>query len=624
MRSTLAAAAVVFLSSLLHPLPSAADTVTSPNGRIVATVTVSGGDLVYSVTFDGATVVETSRLGMTMNGFDLGSGARLVMGGGVNGTSTWNFDSRHGVHAAVANYTARTRAVNVTHVATGRTFVVNVAVWNNGLAFRYEVGGPDAKGVTGEASSFVLPDTSTLFYQTNTSVYEGSFTSGAIGAIADNTSMGPPVTVRLPGPAGYLAITQSALTSGVVFPSPYLVKRAGRRLQVAYPTNADGSPGVGVIGPVKTSWNVIMVASDLDMLVNNDIVESLTPPPGALFPEGALTPWCRPGRSVWNWLNPQPGGRTPANAMVDNDYASRLGYEYNTVDEGWAGWNGGNPWPDVQSVVADATARNVRVLLWKRSSELATGAQRAAFFQLLRDHGVAGFKADFFDFGGVSAGARERVALMRDMLQQAAEFQLVVNFHGASKPFGLFKTYPNLLQVEGVFGKESFAGGFNMVTLPFTRFLAGPADFTPLALQGPLRGARTPAFEIATVVHFAGPLVTMAERSDNIFNSPFREVIQAIPTLWDETRVLAESSLGVTCAMARRKGADWFLAITNRVASRSWTIPLSFLSGGVTYRAQIVRDASTGIEESTADAGGTLAVTAANEGGIVVRFTPQF
>jgi alpha-glucosidase len=269
----------------------------------------------------------------------------------------------------------------------------------------------------------------------------------------------------------------------------------------------------------------------------------------------------------------------------------------------------------VQNVVADANNRNVSILLWKRSSELNTSAQRSAYFQQLKNTGVAGCKVDFFDFNGVSAGSRERVQLMRDILKDAAGYQLVVTFHGTSKPVGLFKTYPNLLQVEAIFGKESYAGGFNMTTQPFVRFLAGPADFTPLSLQGPFKGGRTSAFEIASVATMPGPLVTLAERSDIIYNSPFRDVIRAIPSMWDETRVLSQSSLGNTCAMARRKESEWFLAITNRGTNRSWSIPLSFLSSGVSYSARIVRDSSTGIENSTVNSGSSLAVTAANEGG---------
>jgi hypothetical protein len=610
--------------ALLHLCPVAvkADTITSPNGSIVANVTVSGGNLVYSVTLNGATVIETSRLGVTVNGSDMGAGVTFT--GGTTTSGSFSFASRHGVKATVSNST-QDRSINVRHNATGRNYITQVSVRNNGLAIRYVLTGSDSKNVSAEATSFVLPTNSTVYYQTNTSVYESSFGGGNVGSVAANTTMGSPVTAKLPS-GGFLSITQSALTNVGVFPNPYLFKVSGgtgRQLQVAYPVNANGSRGTTISGEVKTPWNVIMLGADLNTLANADIVESLTPSPSTtLFPQGAATSWCRPGRSVWDWLNKHPGGITAANAIINNDYASRLGWEYNTVDEGWANWNGGNPWSQVQSVVNDGNNRNVRIILWKRSSELATQSQRTAFFQQLKNYGVAGFKADFFDFSGVSAASRERVQLLRDILQEAAGYQLVVNCHGISKPFGLFRTYPNLMQVEAVFGKESYAGATNYAVQPFTRFLAGPADFTPLALQGTFKGSRTAAYEIASVVTMPGPIITMAERSDNIYNSPFRDVIRYIPSMWDETRVLSQSDLGNVVAMARRKGSEWYLAITNRGSSRSWTIPLSFLSSG-TYTARAVRDGASSIQTTSVNSGTGFSVSAQNEGGIAVRFTPQ-
>jgi hypothetical protein len=598
-----------------------ADTITSPNGSIVANVTISGGNLVYSVTFNGVTVIETSRLGLTVNGSDLGAGVTIT--GGTSASGSYNFASRHGVHATASGST-QGRTINVRHNATGRNYITNVSVRNDGLAIRYEFVGSDSKNVTAEATSFVLPANTTIYYQTNTSVYEGSFGGTNVSSVADNTSLGSPVTAKLPS-GSFLSITQSALTNVGVFPNPYLFKApssTGRQLQVAYPVNANGSRGVTMSSDIKSPWNVIMIG-DLNTLVNADIVESMTPPPSTtLFPQGAATPWCKPGRSVWDWLYKYPGGVTAANAIVANDYAGRLGWEYNTVDLGWAGWNGGNPWPQVQSVVNDANSRGVHIILWKDARDLATQSQRTAFFQLLKNNGVAGFKADFFDFNSVSASARERVQLLRDILQEAAGFQLVVNCHGISKPFGLFKTYPNLLQVEAVYGKELFAGPTNYAVQPFTRFLAGPADFTPMALQGSYKGSRTTAYEIASVVTMPGPIITFAERSDNIYNSPFRDVIQFIPSMWDETRVLSQSDIGNVVAMARRKGSEWYLAITNKGSTRSWTIPLSFLSSG-TYTARAVRDGATAIQTTSVNSGTGFSVTAQNEGGIAVRFTPQ-
>lgn len=596
-----------------------ADTITSPNGNIVVNVVTSGGNLVYSVTRGGTTVIETSPLGLTVGGTNLGSGVTIT--GGTNYSDSGTFQSRHGIHA-MANKTRNGRKINVTHTASGRTYIVNASAWDSGVSLRYELGA-GANTITADLTGFVLPTNSTVYYQADTSVYEGSLTSSTINAMAANMKLGPPATVALPSSGGFLGITQSALTNNVVFPNPYLFKvpgGTGRQLQVGYPTNINGSVGVSTTNAVYTPWNVIIVSSDLNGLVNSDIVETLTPNPNSShFPNGALTSWCKPGRSVWDWL--ATGGTiTPAFAMTNTTYAAKLGFEYNTVDDGWKNWNGGNPWPDVQNIVNHANGLNVRILLWKASVELQTAAQRDAFFNQLQAYGVAGAKVDFLDFGSGSASARERIQLMVDILNAAASRQLVINIHGTSKPTGLFKTFPNLMQVEAIFGKESYAGEFNVVTQPFVRFLAGPADFTPLALQGSFRGSRTIAAEVAAMVHMPGPLVTLTESAQNIYNSPFAPVINKIPSMWDETVVLGQSSLGNTCAMARRKGQDWVLAITNRGSSRSWTIPLSFLPSGVTYYADIIRDTSSAVESTTVTSASSLSVTASSTGGFVARF----
>jgi alpha-glucosidase len=605
------------LAGMVVSLPAAQ--VVSPDGQVVATLSDAGGSLNYSVTYRGIVVVENSSLGITVNGTNLGAGVTIT--GSNSYAANETFASRHGIHAIATNH-HQGQSILVSHPASGLSYTVNVRAFNSGVALRYEMTGAATKAVTAEATSFVLPAGSTVWFQNGTSVYEGMFGNANITTLATNATLGPPVTVQLPGTNGWLALTAANLGA---FPNPYLIKTAaapGRALQVAYPTNQDGSVGAVLNATVtNTPWQVIMLGADLNALVNNDMVESLSPAPDAvLFPQGAATSWALPGRSVWDWLNKPATGITATNAMTNSFWASKLGWEYNTVDEGWANWNGGNPWAQVQQVVNYSTVRGVRILLWKRSSELATSGQRTAFFQQLTNYGVAGFKADFFDYNSVSAAAKERVKLQEDILREAAGYKLVANFHGAPKPTGQFRTYPNLLQIEGVFGKEQYPGPFSHSMPPFTRFLAGPADFTPLALQGGLRGSRTAAFEVASVIAMPGPLITIAERADVVAQSPFALLIKSIPPMWDETIVLEQSQIGQAVVLARRKGTDWYVAAMNLGTARSWNIPLNFLSPNVTYQADYLRDTSSNLEIGTVTQTNMLAVSAAVEGGIVAWF----
>jgi alpha-glucosidase len=582
-------------------------TVTGPDGAVVATVQTSSGNLSYSVAYRGVTVIETSSLGITVNGTNLGSG--LTIGGATAYSTNEIFPSRHGIHAmGVDQYQGQIITLN--HAASGMTFFLNIRAYSNGVAFRYEFTDPTAKNITAESSSFVIPDNSIIWSQNNTSVYEGVYSGTNITAMVNNAVMGPPVTIQLPGTNGFLALTESTLG---VFGSPYLTKIAdvtGRKFQVTYPINQGGGAGASVNGALNTPWNVIMIGADLNLLVNNDIVESLAPPPDpTLFPDGAATSWAKTGRSVWDWLRPQPGGITYTNAMTNSLWASRLGFEYNTVDDGWAAWNGSNPWPQVQQVVNFSHAAGVKVLLWKTSSELNTFSQRTNFFQQLHTCGVDGFKADFFDFNSVNASAKERVKLQEDILRDAAAYHLVANFHGSTKPTGQFRTWPNLIEVEAVFGKEQFLSSIQAMPVPFTRFLAGPADFTPMLL-----GSQS-AYEIATPINMPGPMLTYAERSDTIAGSAFAPLIRAIPSRWDETVVLSQSQLGTTVATARRKGTDWFIGIMNTVVTQNWTLPLTFLNSNTTYQAQIIRETSSNLERTTVTRDSLLSVTITNTGG---------
>lgn len=597
--------ALVVLLAACHSVLAA--TISGPDGAVLATIQATGGNLTYSVTYRGVTVIETSSLGVTINGTNIGAGVSL--GSASTYSTNETFPSRHGIHALGVNqYQAQLIPLN--HTASGLAGFLDVRVYNSGVAFRYEFIDAATKNITAESSSFVIPDSSMVWSQGNTSVYEAIYNGTNISSMANNTVLGPPVTIQLPGTNGFLAFTESTLGG---FGDPYLTKVAdvsGRKLQVAYPVNQGGGTGNSASGAMNTPWNVIMIGADLNSLVNNDLVESLAPPPDAtLFPEGAATSWATTGRSVWDWLQPQPGGITCTNAMTNSLWAARLGFEYNTVDSGWSSWNGGNPWPQVQQVVAFSHALGVKVLLWKTSSELNTGTQRTNFFNQLQACGVDGFKADFFDFSSVNASAKERVKLQEDILREAAGYHLVANFHGSTKPTGQFRTWPNLIEMEAVFGKEQYLSSLATMPVPFTRFLAGPADFTPMIL-----GSQS-AYEIANAINMPGSIITYAERSDLIAASAFAPLIRAIPSMWDKTLVLPQSQLGITVSTARRKGQDWFIGIMNTAVTQSWTLPLTFLSSNMTYQAQIIRETSSNLERTNVTRDSVLSVTIANTGG---------
>ena len=596
------------------PALSSAQTVTSPDGRISAAVSENAGTLKWTASLDGTTVIESSPLGFTMNGVNLGQG--LTVGGFTTGQGDASFPSRHGVHeTAVDRYESGTW--EITHAASGNTYQIQVRAYDSGIAFRYELLDVGAKNFTAEATGYTIPAGTRIFSQRGVGVYEDIYGGADIASLPSGLTLGPPVVGRLTSGV-HFAITQSGPGEG--FPSPFLQKGAGRLLTTGYVQNADNTRGASTGGPAMSPWNIVTMGT-LDELVNSDVVEAVAPAPDPTVYPGGVTPeWARSGRSVWDWMSRFPGGITPENSKLEALWASRLGFEFITIDEGWGGWNDGDPWAELEEVVQAADAVGVEVLVWVRSRFIRSRGQREEFFGRLQQIGVRGIKADFFDFGGVSPSSKERVRLIGRVLHDAARHELVVNLHGFGKPMGQFRTYPNLLNIEGVFGKESFPNADHTVQLPLTRLLAGPSDYTPLGLQGGLLEGLTPAFEIASVASTPGPLITFAERADRIAQSPFGPVIAGIPTLWDETRVLEGTTLGESCAMARRTGDTWYLTIMNAGATRDWTLDLDFLAEDRDYQAEIIRDGSAGLERKVVRSTGSLEAQTLAGGGLVVRF----
>jgi alpha-glucosidase len=176
-------------------------------------------------------------------------------------------------------------------------------------------------------------------------------------------------------------------------------------------------------------------------------------------------------------------------------------------------------------------------------------------------------------------------------LREAAENHLLLDFHGANKPTGLSRTWPNLLTSEAVKGMESSKltdRATHETTIPFTRCLAGPAEYTVM-LFSERRQNTTWAHQIASAAILNASLLTYAASPENIINNPAVAVIRDIPAVWDETIVLQESAIGELAAYVRRKGNKWFVAVMNGATPKKLTIPLRFLRSGK-YKATVVKD----------------------------------
>ena len=354
-----------------------------------------------------------------------------------------------------------------------------------------------------------------------------------------------------------------------------------------------------------------MLADDLDGLVNNRIIAQVADKPDPeLFPQGAQTDWIRPGRSVFTWLVEGDNRLSVANHKRYVDGAAELGLQSVVVDDGWELWPrtepdaaGKSKWDFLKELVDYASARGVDIWVWRPSSPrygnkddigLQEAGERRAFMKKCAEIGVKGLKVDFFHTENAYT-----VDLMEEILREAARNRLMVIFHGVNKPTGDSFTYPNLLAKEAVRGLEcvggedSWAPGppwpYHNTVLPFTRWLAGPADYTPLNFRAFCPPSVTFAHQLASIYMFTSPMLIFAADMEDMLACPGRQFIEEVPVTWDETRVLPESRIGRLAALARRKGDVWYLTVMNGESPYDGELTLDFLPSG-RYRATVATD----------------------------------
>jgi alpha-glucosidase len=449
----------------------------------------------------------------------------------------------------------------------------------------------------------------------------------AIADVVAGEWAGPPLTYALAG-GGFASITEAGLSgyAGMVLQADGrggFAERLGHAPPASYPFTLRygeaeaarlGSPAA-IEGTITTPWRVVLMGPDLDTLVNADAIAALsaTPDP-TLFPQGSRTPWLRPGRAVWRYMD---GGENTLEGIKEfSRLAAELGFEYNLVEGVWQKWTEA----ELRDLAESSRARGVGIWLWRHSNTLRQPEERRALFAKLHELGVAGVKVDFLDHE-----AKETIDLYQDILRDAATAQLMVSFHGANKPAGESRTWPNEMTREAIRGmeyrrQENWAA--HDATWPFTRLLAGPADFTPVVF-GARRRETSWAHQIANAAIVTSPLLIYAAHPASLLASPAADVIKALPSVWDETRVLAPSAIGEVALFARRRGETWFAAATNGPGERTVALSLDFLGKGA-YTATIVRDrlddpAAVEVETRKVGARDHLELPMRAGGGFVVR-----
>ncbi len=476
---------------------------------------------------------------------------------------------------------------------------LELRVFDEGIAYRYKWGnGQPENHVLEEQSSWVIPaQTKIWFFERNNhwklKSYAGEWLFTTIEQLPTVSETGnvqgkPLVFKYTNGMYGLLAEAALFNYSGLRFEA-----LPGNILKANF---SEGEEGFTINGAVTTPWRVALIADDLNQLVNQqNIITSLNPESDTgLFSDRS---WIKPGRSVWSWWSNFTGTPELQKQMVD--YARELGFEHNLIDANW------EKWPDKWKALADicryGQENEVSTWIWKHSRELNFPENdyriMQTFMDSLKAAGVEGIKVDFMD-----GEDKTLIEFDEAVLRHAAKRKLMVNFHGVQTATGEIKRYPNELTREGIRGLELNTHPEGPLTashnaaLPFTRFVLGHGDYTPLAFTA--TGETTWAHQLATLVLFTSPMQVIAENPEILLRHPAVKdalpLIKQMPTVWDETIVLPGSEIGELAIMARRKGDNWYIGVLNGGEKKTVEIDLASINTSV-GEAVLYRDAPNSI-----------------------------
>ncbi|HVN79477.1 MAG TPA: glycoside hydrolase family 97 protein, partial [Terriglobia bacterium] len=497
---------------------------------------------------------------------------------------------------------------------TRRQLEVLFRAYNDGVAFRYFL--PEQQGVrdfrlTSERSEFHFAANHVAWaaqYGTYASSQEREFDRITLSQISPSSIIGLPMLIQA-GEGAWVAITEAALED---WAGMYLAG-AGTcpNAVVTSLSPRPDEPGVLVNSraPRYSPWRVLMIGQRPGDLIESNLVLNLSEPCAL-----ADTSWIKPGKSAWDrWWSgdyaPDANFKIGMNTATMNyftQFAADMGWEYVLVDWTWYGdplnpnadITKSIPEVDLPAIIKYAHDRNVKVLIWLRWNHVNRQMDQA--FPLYEKWGISGVKIDFMD-----RDDQEMVNFYYRVVRKAAEHHLLVDFHGAYKPTGLRRTYPNLITREGVMGNEYNKWSTRItpehkLTLPFTRMLAGPMDFTPGGFRNATKAAfraqdtapfvmGTRAQELGMLVVYESPLQVLCDSPYNYRGQPGLEFYRLVPTTWDETKVL-DGQVGEFIVMARKSGNRWFIGAMNDSKPRTVEVSLSSLGTGK-YSLQYFADA---------------------------------
>ena len=591
----------------------------SPDKKIVFKINTEKGQPAYAVRYNGVQLITQSKLLLEFadNEF-LGKNTKVGKVVFKNGVEEY-FLPFGKTSYVKENYS---EALIPLQENVGAKMMVNlrVRIYNDGIGLRYEL--PVQNNIKEyilqeERTDFNLannPLAQVAFLENHTTSHEHRYNTLSLKSIKNDTLMDMPALFTFPGSI-YMAITEANLLN---YAGMALIKKDGMLTSQLSPLPNRQNAKVKAVLPHHTPWRVLMISNRAGALIESNLLTNLAEPQ-----KMKDVGWLKPGKSTFHWWNGDVLPDTSFEAGVNFnfnkyyiDFCSKNNIEFHTIignrgvawykNDGIEYQPGPNtdvtsprPGLDVAALCEYAKTKGVGIRFWVHWQALYPKLEAA--FTLYEKWGIKGMMVDFMD-----RDDQEMVLIQEEILQRAAAHHLEIQFHGAYKPTGLNRTYPNESTREGTLNYENNKWG-NLITADddmnviFTRALAGSTDyhlggFKAMPADNYIKQFTKPHM-LSTRCHMLAMYVVLENHMSLVCDYPAAyegqpgfEFLQQIPTAWDKT-VVPAGTPGEWVAIARQKGESWYLGTITNNTKRSVVIPLNFLSKG-NYRAEIYRDAA--------------------------------
>ncbi|MFO7575172.1 MAG: glycoside hydrolase family 97 protein [Bacteroidales bacterium] len=572
----------------------------SPDSNIEVRISVEGS-VSFSVYWQESLVAGPSEIAMELDG-----GRMIGRNETVSRASTQSVNNM--LKPVVAHKNAVVRdEYNSLSLRLRSGFTISFRAYNDGVAYRFESSLKGDLTVVNEVADISFPEGTTSWYPLEDSFLshnERTYLKTSLDTVTDKHLASLPALFVVNGIN--VLLTESDLED---YPGMWIKGNGNGGIQGVWPAYpaaerlirdrtlsvTERKPYIAATKGTRIfPWRALIISPTDGGLIESEMVFKLAP-------ECKLkeTGWIRPGKVAWDWWNANNiyGVDFRAGLNTDTykyyiDFASENGIEYIILDEGW--YRLGNvldisPQFDLTELFRYAEEKNVGIILWVVWKTFYDQIDEA--LPKFAEWGAKGIKVDF-----MQRDDQPVVNFYHEIALRAAEYQMLVDFHGSYKPVGMIRTYPNVLTSEGLKGLEHCkwsddANPEHNVTIPFIRMVAGPMDYTPGAMVNMDRASFKPMYnrpaslgtrvhQMAMYVVYESPLQMLADNPSNYRREPeCTSFMASVPVVWDETKVL-HASIGDYVVVARRHGDDWYIGAMSDWTAREFDIDLSFLPGG--------------------------------------------